>query len=475
MKRRKAIQQIGTGLTAGLFMPAFLTSCAKEDPGPEIQYDGTVAVVGAGAAGLYAADILRAKGLNVVVFEASNQLGGRIRSLRNQREITVQSIADFPVEFGADVIYGSDSSWHKIIKTFNLPTVPLSGDQDQFVLDNVVKNKAGWQGDNDFAAAQNFVNSIATYAGSPVSVRQAASAVAGRAQGLINAQLGSRYGTSSDRLGAKPLADELKLLTRDDKSFIVATNPLQDVLLSRFSAVGTGVLLETPITSINYGGERIVLTTKSGEQREVDKVVITVPVAVMKSGGISFTPALPTTHTSALAKIGMDACIRVILDFKKNFWGADSNFIWGGTTAPQYFNTGVGRSDFYQTLSVTLHGPKAEALTGLSNNQIINAVLAELDVLYNGQGTGFVRRDLDTNEVIGFVKDWKKDGYVQGGFSYPLPSATLQDRKNIGAPVNNKLFFAGEATDILGDGGTVNGALNSAERVAEDVVKSILV
>jgi monoamine oxidase len=43
----------------------------------------------------------------------------------------------------------------------------------------------------------------------------------------------------------------------------------------------------------------------------------------------------------------------------------------------------------------------------------------------------------------------------------------------MGVPVNDKLFFAGEATDVNGDAGTINGALASAERVAEEVVKSI--
>ena len=474
MKRRRAIQQLGVGLSAGLLAPSWLISCQKADPGPEIPYDGKIAVIGAGAAGLYAADILRSKGLSVSIFEASGQLGGRVRSLRNQREITVQSIADFPVEVGAEVIYGSNSSWNKIITNFNLPTAELSDAQDAFVIDNAVKTAAGWQGNSDFAASQNFIKSIASYTGAAVSVQQASASLSARAQNLVGAQLANQYGTSSDRLGIKPLAEELKLLTRDNKRFTVSTNPMQDILLSRFSAVGTNVTLNTPIVSVNYAGEKIILTTKGGEQLEFDKVVITVPLAVLKSGGITFTPALPASKTSAMSRFGMDACIRVILDFKKNFWGEGTNMIWGGANAPQMFNTGVGRSSFYRTLSVTILGSKAEQLAGLTDAKIVEAVLADLDVLYQKQGTDFVRRDLTTNEIIAFVKNWAKDEFTKGGYSYPLAAATAQDRKNLGLPVNNKLFFAGEATDILGDGGTINGALNSAERVVEDVVKSIV-
>lgn len=463
---------MGVGLSAGLFLPSILTSCKKDDPGPEVQYDGTIAIIGAGAAGLYAADIMRTKGLNVVVFEAGSQMGGRIRSLRNQKEFAFQSIADFPAELGAEIIYGSDGAWNKIIRNFNLPTVELTGG-DRYVIDNTVKDAAGWQGDGDFTAAQNFIRTISNYNGAAASVRQAGNAVGNRGQGLINAQLGNRYGTSSERLGARPLAESLKLLQRDSRVFSISTNPMQDVLLSRFNSVAATANLATPITAINYSGEKIMLTVKNGAPVEVDKVVVTVPVAVLKKGSISFSPSLPQDKVSAMSRLGMDACIRVVLDFKKNFWGETSEFIWGSSIAPQLFNAGFGRSDFYQTLSVTICGSAAEQLSGLTDGQIIDAVLAEIDRLYAGQGTGFVRRELDSSKIIGFVKNWTADEYIQGGFSYALAGGSIQDRKTLSAPIGNKVFFAGEATDILGDAGSINGALNSAERVVEEVVKSI--
>jgi len=85
----------------------------------------------------------------------------------------------------------------------------------------------------------------------------------------------------------------------------------------------------------------------------------------------------------------------------------------------------------------------------------------------------YVRRDLNTNEILFIIEDWSKEEFIKGGYSYPLVNATNDDRKNIGVSINDKLFFAGEATDVNGDAGTINGALASAERVAEEVVKSI--
>src|SRR5688572_2182458 len=109
MKRRTALRNIGLGLSAGLVLPPWLSSCSPEDPGPEIQYDGTIAIIGAGAAGLYVADILQSKGLKVVIYEASDRVGGRIRSIRQFDENPLSN--SYPIELGAERVLGEDSIW----------------------------------------------------------------------------------------------------------------------------------------------------------------------------------------------------------------------------------------------------------------------------------------------------------------------------------------------------------------------------
>ena len=140
MKRRELLKQLGLGLSAGVLIPPFLESCSKDNLGPEVPYDGNVIVIGAGAAGLYAADILRIKGIKVTVLEASSQPGGRVRSLRNQTNVQYQTFsnasqADFPVELGAEVIYGSNSSWGKIISDLSITTKEISPTAPRYIVD----------------------------------------------------------------------------------------------------------------------------------------------------------------------------------------------------------------------------------------------------------------------------------------------------------------------------------------------------
>ncbi len=477
MKRRKAIKQIGLGLSAGLVVPSWLSSCKREDPEPEVKFDGVVAIIGAGAAGLYAADILNARGVSVMVFEAGNQMGGRIRSLRNQQNLEFESISDFPVELGADVVYGNDSALGKIIQNYRLNKIVLgTDDTDQFILDNEARAASEWGGDSDFNTVRNFVSGLPTYAGGDVSMLQASGATA-RGNALLNSLAGNFYGSTGDKVSAKGIADNLQLIEHDNEAFLIRTNPLQDLVISRFSQILSKVQLNKAIKTINYSGAKIMLTDQEGTQTEVDKVIVTSSLAVLKSGGISFSPGLPSSKTSAFSKFGMDHSLRIIIDFKKNFWGENTGYIWGGTNGPSYFNAGVNRSEFYRTLYVTVHGAKAAELSALGDN-MIDPILAELDAVYNGQASLFIRKVLNNDGTEGnriwFKADWGNEPYIKGGYSYPLVGATLDDRMAVAAPVGTKLFFAGEATDIKGDAGTINGALNSAERVVEEVVTSII-
>jgi monoamine oxidase len=480
VERRKALKQLGLGLSGGILLPSYLMSCSKDDLGPEVPYDGNVIVIGAGAAGLYAADILRVKGIKVTILEASSQPGGRIRSLRNQTDAQYQSFntasqADFPIELGGEVVYGSNSSWGKLISDLSLPNVEVDPTAPRYILDNQAKTGADWKSDSDWNAVQNFVNGLPNFTGG--NTVQTAAAVSTRAQALLNSQTGNFYGTTSDRIGARGLAESLKLSKRDTKQLMTRANPWQDIIISRFSEVIPSIVLNTVVKKIDWSSTLITITDSNGKEYTATKVIVTVPLSILKNGDITFTPGLDATKTSALAKFKMDAAMRIVLDFKTNFWGLDSSYIWGGSTVPQYFNSGVGRSKFFRSMALTIYGQRAEQLSALSDYNKVLTILAELDAVYQGQATRFIRRDLDnpndSTNLLYLVKDWTKDEYIKGGFSYPLVGTTNADRKDLSLPLADKLYFAGEATDVDGDSGTVSGALNSAARVVEEIVKSI--
>jgi monoamine oxidase len=280
-------------------------------------------------------------------------------------------------------------------------------------------------------------------------------------------------------LSVDAAASAVSTATRNHNESLLSGNSMQSVLLSRFNHIISSVELNTVITKVDYSSGKVQLT---GEKRseeggmesftlEVDKVIIAVPVSIISTGEMVFVPGLPDDKLNSLTRIGTDSSIRVVLDFKQNFWGKDVGSIYGGQTGPEYLSTGIGRSDFNKTMSITINGSKAAELSA-KGDEMINDILLELDTAFEGKASKNIRRD-EADNIIYAIKDWSKDPYIKGGVSYIKPGGTAQDREQVGTSVQSMVFFAGEATHSS-DPGTINGALLSAERVVVEVVKSIV-
>ncbi|MCI0751185.1 MAG: FAD-dependent oxidoreductase [Flammeovirgaceae bacterium] len=491
MNRRKILKSLGLGLSAGLVLPPWLSSCSNPEEGPEISYSGTVCVIGAGVAGLFVADILISKGIKVKIFEASNRLGGRIRSAKFSDDLPL--IADFPVEYGADVIYGSDSKWAGLISLSGVPVVKFqTGATDRYRIDDGVKTTAELAADTDFAAALTFYDNFPLSSPSAgQSIQDVAAGFNMRVQKIIDSWLGNAYGTSYSRIGAGALAQSMAEAEHDPEQVYASQNSFENILISRFSRAVSSIQYNRPVTSIDYSGEEIQVTDQNNQTESFGKVIVTTPLSILKSGDITFSPALPSVKMSSMNNLGMDACVRMLIEFKLNFWDTDeapTNYLLGVTEAPTILNASLKRTipnDDPKTMVITVYGSKAEELSALPDIDKVKRVIEELDEVYGGKATLNVRRDDenpdDNTNILFVVKDWTTDPFIKGGISYPKPGATMQDRINLAEPVESKLFFAGEATyythedfDKTGEPGTISGALISAERCAQEVIDSIV-
>jgi monoamine oxidase len=67
--------------------------------------------------------------------------------------------------------------------------------------------------------------------------------------------------------------------------------------------------------------------------------------------------------------------------------------------------------------------------------------------------------------------DWQDDPFACGAYSY-VTAGGARARRTLAAPMENTLFFAGEAADTEGDAATVGGALQSGMRAARQVLES---
>jgi monoamine oxidase len=108
-------------------------------------------------------------------------------------------------------------------------------------------------------------------------------------------------------------------------------------------------------------------------------------------------------------------------------------------------------------------GPAAERLLLLSRDEIMERAFRSLTEIF-----GVPSRELrDLVEETHF-HDWTADPFSRGAYSYPKVDG-IEAARFLAMPLEDTLFFAGEATDTTGRNGTVDGALGSGARAAREI------
>ena len=107
----------------------------------------------------------------------------------------------------------------------------------------------------------------------------------------------------------------------------------------------------------------------------------------------------------------------------------------------------------------------AEQLSGKNRSFVIDRSLQTLSRLLN-----FNLEELTHLLDDAYFHDWQNDPFSRGAYSYGGVGADGAQQA-LASPIENTLFFAGEATDITGHNGTVHGAIASGHRAAEEILR----
>lgn len=464
MKRREILQKLAYTVPAGMIFPSLLSSCAPKDPPLKPVYEGNVIVIGAGAAGLHAAQLIKNQNVDVQILEASGLFGGRVKINRD--------FFDFPLEQGADYIYGNSNPWYDGIKNTGVSIVEVPANP-LFVMDGIPKFESDLSFDIDFQNAQSFIANLKNYSGPDLTLQNAAvsAQIAGRAHHVIEGQVATPLGATYNNVSVKGISSNAKNWDGGESKHFSENQSLVQVLSAMYNDVLSSVKFNTPITSIDYSDpKKIILTDGGGGTHECTRVIITVPLSILKSGAITFSPQLPLVNTAAWNRIGMAGGIKVALSFFSNFWGREATSIYTQGYAREYYAPGMGRSNSNRVLTATIVGDQAEAMSGKTDEEIIALLLADLDALYPAQ-QGQASKNFD--EPNSYLFDWSKQEYIKGASSYPLVSGD-DAGISMSTPVQNRIFWAGEATARNGNSATVQGAIESSNRATIELFDVIL-
>ena len=224
-------------------------------------------------------------------------------------------------------------------------------------------------------------------------------------------------------------------------------------------------------------GKVTVTATHHGETLTVSapKAIVTLPLGVLQLApqsphAVRFEPAL-TQKREAFEGLAVGPVIRVILRFRDAFWETldagrykDGAFFHApDATFPTFWTPLPVRAPVLVAWSA---GPAASRMSGLDRAELVNRALSSLDIIFGR------RANLREGFEGAHLHDWQADPFSCGAYSY-VTAGGASARKALAKPLQDTLFFAGEAADTEGESGTVAGALQSGERAAREVMKSL--
>jgi monoamine oxidase len=434
-----------------------------------------VVVLGAGAAGLMAGAELARGGASVLLLEARDRAGGRIWT-RREPGLAV------PVELGAEFIHGHAAVTRSLLAAAGAAVVDAEGS-------HLTLQDGELEPRTDIFPA---LHRAFTAAGS-VLERQDMSF-----DDFLERHLAATL-TADERQRARRLAEgfdaadtaraSARAIVAEWLGDVLGEGPqsrprdgyaaLLDALLSPPEPAPRGpprLQLESRVREIRWSAGSVEVSGElAGSPFEVRarRAIVTLPLGVLKAPpaapeAVRFNPPLAAKQ-AALAGLASGPVIKVLLRFATPFWErlkggryAEASFLHSPHTEISTFWTPA--PEHAPLLVAWAGGPRVPRLArGRSPADIARLAAGSLQTLFGG-GV-----DVAGQLEAWYYHDWQADPFACGAYSYVAVGGS-EARTALACPLEDTLFFAGEATDSGGEAGTVTGALQSGLRAAREVL-----
>ncbi|MDW8402829.1 NAD(P)/FAD-dependent oxidoreductase [Chloroflexus sp.] len=413
-----------------------------------------VVIIGAGAAGLAAARMLHDAGARVAVVEARPRIGGRIW--------TERSCGRYPIELGAELIHGAQTSTVELAEAAGLtldevdrynglrwgtPARPVNElPPEDTARQVIVQARAVWH-----ALARRYPDDAADRSLAD-ELRQSGIDPAGLA--IADVVLAQTCCAEAESLSCLDVAREQRVDRAGPREFRLRER--YDTLLA-WLARDLDLRLGLPVRAINDHGDGVTVHTTAGALA-ARRCIITVPVAVLAAGMIRFDPPLSATKRAAIAAFRTRPATKHFFWFDTPLWDAGfayaaHNGLFARWWTPAHPDLAAPLLCSYVTAE------RAAVLDRLPEATVREWGLAELSRLLG-------RADVAAH-CVGFRRyRWAADEYARGGYAH-LPPGMAWARPALAAAEGN-LHFAGEATAYDSNPQTVHGAIDSGRRAARE-------
>lgn len=442
-------------------------------------------VIGAGIAGLGAARVLAEAGCAVTVLEASDRVGGRVRT---------HATNGLAVELGAEFVHGRPPELMALIEELGLSIVERDGAMLLFHKDGSLRDasaEGGSEGgDNDIPDAFDVIErlrkwsdanpakdlSFADWLAGQDLPEQSRSAATGYAEGFNAAD--------THELSVRSLAVQQKAEDEidGDAGFHVRGGYVQvaERLAEKVSAAGGSIRLRTHVSALYWKPGEVTAELVDDECVRAEAAIITLPLGILQSGKIPIEPE-PGMVLQHAQRMRMGHVCRITLVFKRRWWAEldhprredlkqlsfliDAERDRGTALHPKFPVFWTAHPDQSAVMTAWTGGPHAEAFAALDEHAIAHLACSELARIF-----GLEREAVLDALQSHHCHDWTRDPLFCGAYSW-VPVGAVDASAKMTEPVGETLFFAGEHTDTSGHWGTVHGALRSGLRAAKQVLR----
>ena len=423
-----------------------------------------VLIIGAGIAGLAAARELKTQGISTVILEGRSRIGGRVYSDR--------SLSNLPLDMGASWIHGiNNNPIYKLAQSENITTLKTDYDaiklfRDNKFLEDRKQENIDQRLENILKETEKIRKQREKQNQEDISLKDAFDQVIIRGNFQFLApqlrELDYAISTTIEHEYAADISN-LSLYYWDTGSGVEG----EDVLfpggygqITELLAKDLDIKLNHIVKKITYNNQGVVVTTNQGDF-SAKKVIITLPLGVLKKGVVEFSPKLPEPKIAAINRLGMGILNKLYLQFPEVFWDKQTHLL--GYMAINKGEWAEWLNIYRYTKQPVLLGFNAGSYGGaielLPDKEIISSAMETLRQMYGSQipnPTGFL------------ITRWQQDPFSYGSYSYIATGATPSDRQTLGEPIDNRLFFAGEATSQKYPA-TVHGAFLSGVEAAKKI------
>ena len=229
-----------------------------------------------------------------------------------------------------------------------------------------------------------------------------------------------------------------------------------------FPNIAEQLSLNTIVTSIDYSNDEILIEDSNSNTYRANKVIVTIPLMMLKNSSISFTPALPQSKLNAIEDANVWNGIKVFLEFNEKFYNTFLSFEDSETNAGQriYYDASHGQSSDANIFGLFAVGDQALPYLNREGDGLKDHILSELDEVHDGEAS--------EHYVKHIVQNWRDEPFIQSAYFADTSSSSIP--LTLGEPVGDRLFFAGEAFSHEEDWGAVHNATRSAKNAVDRIL-----